>query len=143
MKTEIRLSDLMKSLQQYSDEEFMVFDTKTGGTHMIGEGKVDSEAVSDEEINERLIMGQYLEMPSSHNVHEYEYMMAFIYSLTDSALQEELFNVIGQPGAFLHFREVVDAHGEMEHWERFRDGSVEQVGRDWARKYGIRILEDQ
>lgn len=142
MKTEIKRSDLMKSLQQYSDEEFMVFDTKTGGTHMIGEGKVDDEAVPDEEINERLIMGQYLEMPSSHNVHEYEYMMAFIYSLTDAALQEELFNVIGQPGAFQNFRKVVEDHGETEHWEHFRDASVEQVGVEWARKYGIRIVKD-
>lgn len=138
----IRLSDLTEALEGQNDDSFTVYDTETGETHFIWDGMIDGEDATEEEIEEMKDDDRYIGMPSQYDIHEYEIMRSFIYTLPENRMQDRLFQAISGRGAFRRFREVLEDYGEGDRWYHYRDASIEKIGREWAKGHGIEVIDD-
>jgi general stress protein 26 len=108
---------------------------------MIWDGMVDGDDDDDllEEIEENL---DYIAMPTKYDIHEYEIMRSFTYAQKEGKFQDQLFRAIGGKGAFRRFREVVEDFDKLDEWYGYKEASYEQIGREWANRHNIEVVED-
>jgi hypothetical protein len=79
----------------------------------------------------------YLPLPSKFDIHEYEIMEKFCYSIKDPKIGNDLAYQIKGSGAFHRFQTAIRRYGIEEHWYRFRDQALEEIAVEWLESNGI------
>jgi hypothetical protein len=79
----------------------------------------------------------YLPLPSKFDIHEYEIMERFCYSIEDPKLSNELAYQIKGSGAFRRFKDAIRRHGIEDEWYQFRDQALEEIAIEWLESNGI------
>ncbi len=81
---------------------------------------------------------RYIRVPEADSHEGYRDMEAFIFTVQDQRLQDQLWRAIGGRGAFRYFKDVLAAHPrERERWFEFKDARVRQRVLDWLESEGI------
>lgn len=76
----------------------------------------------------------WLQLPSKFDIHEWEIMKDFCYSVDDDRLRSELLDAIHGSGAFRHFKNTVHYRGIQQDWYRFRQLAwITSPGSGWRR----------
>lgn len=83
--------------------------------------------------------GDFVELPSKWDFHEYRRMEEFIESLPSGQTQQRLWHAIEGRGAFRRFKDEAGRIGVLEGWYEFRDQAVQRLLTDWAASQGIEI----
>lgn len=141
---EIKLSELMNAME-FTDADIQYFyDPETGETHQLIESMqmLDGENY-DEEAAERLEENDWISLPDHYEIDEYSIMEEFIRALPENQMSDDLYHAIQGKGAFRRFRNLVHDYEEEERWEKYHLASLEQIGRNWAEKNGVKVTEDQ
>lgn len=78
------------------------------------------------QAGELLDSEQYLELPDQYEIHEYDIMERFCYTVKSDALTEQLLYEIRGSGAFRRFKNAVHYHGIADDWYAFRRNAFEE-----------------
>jgi len=81
---------------------------------------------------------RYIGVPEASSHEGYRDMEAFIVTVEDKRLQDQLWRAISGRGAFRYFKDVLtDYPRERERWFAFKDARLEQRALDWLESKGI------
>ena len=79
----------------------------------------------------------YIELPSKFDIHEYQIMEQFIYSIESEELSDRLLREIRGRGAFRRFKDMAFRYGIECDWYRFRAQALEKIAIEWLEDNGI------
>jgi hypothetical protein len=80
---------------------------------------------------------EYIALPDSFEIHEYQIMEHFCYTIEDERVRNILLQTINGKGAFRHFKDKVHAEGINKNWWRFRDSAFRQIAVGFLENQGI------
>ncbi|MBZ5551762.1 MAG: UPF0158 family protein [Acidobacteriia bacterium] len=95
-----------------------------------------------EKKREVLNSGDYLELPSKFEIHEWAIMENFCLSLADPELRNDLLSRIHGSGAFRIFKDAIHQRGIAEKWYEFREKAFEKIAIDWLGENQIAYHRD-
>jgi hypothetical protein len=95
----------------------------------------EQEAVAH--IRRLLDSEHVLALPDRFDVHEWDIMRRFAYTV-DEPQARDILNAIHGTGAFRMFRHTIDRLGIRDDWFRYRNDTLEQIAKDWLDDHGIR-----
>ena len=81
--------------------------------------------------------GDWVELPSKFDIHEWGLMEEFSFSIEDSQVREDLLNAIRGHGAFRYFRDAVNQHGIQDSWYAFKTAAIATIVAEWLDEHGI------
>lgn len=82
-----------------------------------------------------------LDLPDKFDVHEWDIMRRFAYTLSEEESGEVLDAIHGS-GAFRAFRRTTERLGLRDAWFRYRDDRLKEIARDWLEANGIAYTEE-
>lgn len=83
----------------------------------------------------------YIEIPTKHEVNEYETMEDFSLSVSDRNIQIKLLGAIKGKGAFRRFKDEIINLGIEGNWYSFREERFKEIARDWCKDNNIDFTE--
>ena len=150
----VHLRDVVNEMQVFDDESHAFMNRVTGELFTVTSNEL--RAVEEEhdleeypewqrnsirKADEILDSDDWLQLPSKYEIHEWEIMRDFCYSLADERLRSELLDAIHGSGTFRHFGNTVHYRGIQQDWYRFRQQALEQIARDWLEENEIPYTE--
>ena len=150
----VHLRDVVNEMQVFDDESHAFMNRVTGELFTVTSNEL--RAVEEEhdleeypewqrnsirKADEILDSDDWLQLPSKYEIHEWEIMRDFCYSLADERLSSELLDAIHGSGAFRHFGNTVHYRGIQQDWYRFRQQALEQIAKDWLEENEIPYAE--
>ncbi|MCL7745584.1 UPF0158 family protein [Halalkalibacter alkaliphilus] len=84
---------------------------------------------------------KYVSLPTSFDIHEYDMMERFCYSLSDHRKQGILFNAIRGKGAFRRFKDEVYRLEIAEQWYDYRDHCYKEIAKEFCQSNNIEYIE--
>ncbi len=145
-----KLRDLIDGIDFQSDESTSYFNIRTGEVVTLSEedmGYADDdypledapEWMSDvaELAKDVLESGDYIELPSQWDVHEYRIMEDFCLTQTSGDTQSQLLRAIKGRGAFRRFKDTAFDTGVIDEWYAYKDKRFEEIAIDWCKEHNI------
>ena len=74
----------------------------------------------------------YISLPSKYDIHEYQIMEDFIYSLTNKGHINRLESAITGKGAFRRFKDTINYLGIENNWYDFKRRALEKITIEWC-----------
>ena len=155
MPPTIHLRDVVGEMEGF-DDNFRSFLNRATG-ELVTVGVEDLSAVEEsyeleatpqwqreaiQKAEEIMVSDDWLELPSKFEIHEWEIMRDFCYSLDAERLSSELLDAIHGSGAFRAFKNTIYYRGIEQDWFRFQQDALEQIARDWLERNEIPFLEN-
>ena len=84
----------------------------------------------------------YLPLPSQYDIHEYEIMKRFCYTVEDDELRDRLLYGISGRGAFRIFKDTIYEHGITDDWYEYRYQAFREIAKDWLESHNIAYTEE-
>jgi len=79
----------------------------------------------------------FLPLPSSFDIHEYEIMVNFCHALENHRLAEDLRDQLSGSGAFRRFKDAIHRHGIADDWYAYRQRAFEEIAVGWLEGNGV------
>lgn len=148
-KINVFLDDVVDELEMVCDEDKNFFNIKTAEfisiqcehldiaeeldliTELDRYSKWEREAILDA-VKLLEHWNDYIELPSSYDIHEYSIMEDFIDSITDSRKQNLLFSAIQGKKAFRRFKDTLEDVGLEEDWYTYRSAALIKISKEWC-----------
>ncbi len=86
---------------------------------------------------------KYVRIPSNFEIHEWEIMKDFCYTVDDENIRDDLLNAIHGRGAFRMFKDKIIHYGIRQDWFDFRDEQFAEIARRWCDSNDLDYTEDQ
>ncbi len=86
--------------------------------------------------------GKYMRIPTNFDIHEWEIMKDFCYTLDDENIMNDLLNAIHGRGAFRMFKDKVLHYGIREDWFDFKEKELAEIARRWCESHDLEFVED-
>jgi hypothetical protein len=153
----VKLSAIIDGMECQGDEMESYLDRVAGEVFTISqetlravEDEEDLDAYPDwqqEEIeNARRISqdqaGQFVQLPTQWDIHEYDIMERFIETVQDEAAANALYRAIKGRGAFRYFKDMLDELGIQEQWFAFRNQAIKEIAVEWCNNNQIEYEDD-
>ncbi|MFO7891875.1 MAG: UPF0158 family protein [bacterium] len=143
----IKIEDIIEQFEIQNEEMCSFYNKKTGELYTVFEEDLLS-AEEGEEIGaysgeplekERDILqnDNWIQLPTQFDIHEWEIMEKFCYTIEDVALQDELLDAIHGSGAFRIFKSTIRRKGIEEKWYSFRYQAFKEMAIEWCEENGI------
>ena len=84
----------------------------------------------------------WLELPGSYDIHEYEIMERFCGVVEDPRREQVLFDAIRGRGAFRRYKDAIHRLGIQDEWYRYRQQAFGEIAVDWLQTHGILYKKD-
>ena len=155
MALRVKLDDIIEGLECQSDEIHSYMDKRTGKVILISDEELCA-AENDEPIEDfqdwqhdqikiaKEILaetGDYIELPSKFDIHEYSIMERFCLSIDDSEISDTLYNLIKGSGAFQRFNNAIHKYDIVEDWHKYRDNRLKEIAIEWCQDNRIEFEE--
>jgi len=151
MTVRVKLEDIMDGLECQSDESSAFLDKRTGKVVLISDYEMraaeDDDPMEDfpdweqdlVRIAKEIVAetGDYIELPSKFDIHEYSIMEDFCLSVKDDKIRETLYNLIKGSGAFRRFKDAIHEYGIADDWYKYRDNTLREITIEWCQENGI------
>jgi len=109
----------------------------------IGSGIPDSETEYYQEVQRVLASDpDYLKLPNSFDIHEYEIMERFCLAIPDDKVSDVLLRNIRGSGAFRRFKDTIYQYGIENDWFKYRDEAYKEIIIAWLESNGIAYSDD-
>ena len=151
----VHLRDVMSEMQVMNDECLAFLNRVTGELRTLAgeeiravEGDRDLEEYPDwqhddiRQADEILNSEDWLELPTTYDIHEWEIMRDFSDAVDDERLRNELLDAIHRKGAFRHFKDTIRYRGIEADWHRFHDEALAAIARSWLEHNEIAYTEE-
>ena len=145
-----KLRDLVDGIDFQSDESTSYFNTRTGEVVTLSEEDMryadDDYPLEDEPewrsdvaelAKDVLESGDYIDLPSQWDVHEYRIMEDFCLTQTSGDTQHQLLRAIKGRGAFRRFKDTAFDTGVIDEWYSYKDRRIEEIAIDWCKEHNI------
>src|SRR4051794_20384504 len=160
----ISLKDVLNEIEASSDEVAAYLNRKTGETFSAFEDDLpafdDDEEGDDEEGETNLDAlpqwqrdavaklreirgdtdGNWVELPSKRDFHEYRVMEEFC-QLKKPSLRDDLLDAIQGSGAFGRFKKLIHRHDIADAWYDHRNKALAAFTKEWLDSEGIAYVE--
>ncbi|MEX1229782.1 MAG: UPF0158 family protein [Planctomycetaceae bacterium] len=156
MPLPVSLKAVVDEMEMQSDDSQSYLNKQTGELMTIGEEEMraadDGDDLSDyPEWQQKAIKiaakvlgsDDYLPLPSKFDIHEYEIMQKFCWSVQDEKVRDDLEQSIRGKGAFRYFKDTIHRHNIAEDWYRYRDKALEKIAADWLESHGIPFVREK
>jgi len=97
----------------------------------------DWEQEMIQEAKDVLFTDDYLALPSKYEIHEYEIMKSFCYTVEDDELRDRLLYGISGRGAFRIFKDTIYEHGITDDWYEYRYQAFREIAKNWLESHNI------
>jgi hypothetical protein len=150
----VSLRDFVGEMQLLSDDRHAYLNKVTGELLTISDDDItmaerpeegellewEEEVVQD--VKKILSSEDYLELPSTFDIHEYKIMERFSLSFPDEEISEVLLGKIRGSGAFRRFKDTIYRYDIEQDWFRFRDDAYKEIAISWLEDKGIAYTDD-
>jgi hypothetical protein len=153
-KAKANLKAIVNALEGASDQSCAYFDLDTGEVYelsleMISEAEEGEEDLdlpewqkAEWELAKKIVASdRILQLPTKHDIHEWEIMNEFSQSVKKDSVREELLDAIHGAGAFRSFKNAIRRHHIEQDWYDFRDQALHDIGVEWCEENGVPMIE--
>ncbi|WP_338449508.1 UPF0158 family protein [Niallia oryzisoli] len=150
----VKLKDIVWEMESQIDDSYSFFNKTTGDIVFItseelraAEGEDNDDSPQWMQENSRVAIdilendGNYIELPTKFDIHEYGIMEDFCFSMKDERIQNSLLRAIGSKGAFQRFKDQIINLGIRDQWFSYRDERYKQIAKEWCRDNDIELIE--
>ena len=150
----VSLHDFVGEMQMLSDDRHVYLNKVTGEFVMIFD---DDMAMAESDIADELLewpaepvedlkkvlsSDEYLELPSTFDIHEYEIMERFCLSFPDEEISDVLLRKIKGSGAFRRFKDTIYQYNIENDLFAYRDETYKEIAIAWLEGKGIPYTDD-
>ena len=145
----VNVKDIAERLEMLFDDYIYLLDKRTGEIFEIDEHYLRIAEESDEDdnfdeyrewekknIQDAIKFFQeekyYISLPSKYDIHEYQIMEDFIYSLTNEGHINRLERAITGKGAFRRFKDTINYLGIEKDWYDFKRKALGKIAIEWC-----------
>lgn len=132
----VNLEELVGCLELQTDESFYCVNRNTGAIIYVTEEDIakaeESEGVIEGQID--LFSDEYVRTPSKWDIHEYEVMQDFIFSLQPGHVQDDLHYAIRGSGAFRMFKKALVRYDLEALWYEFLHEQLKKKAIRWCKE---------
>ena len=151
--SKVKLEALLEAIHCQTAGSLAFIHPKTGKVSLIGEEIAMYAENNDPDYpdwmkNNIQEMNAYLEnpdeficIPSTHDVNEYEMMEHFVFALADENQKEKLLIAINGKGPFSRFRDTLHFLGITKQWHTFKNNAYKKFAVTWCKSQQLEIIE--
>lgn len=151
MAIRVKLDEIIEGLEFQSDESSSFLDKTTGKVVLISDYEIsaaeDDDPIEDfpdweqdlVRIAKEIIdeTGNYIDLPTKFDIHEYSIMEKFCLSLNDSEMCDTLYSLIKGSGAFGRFKNAIHEYDVADDWYKYRNDALKEIAVEWCQENGI------
>ncbi len=155
MAIRVKLDEIIEGLEFQSDESSSFLDKTTGKVVLISDYEMcaaeDEDPIEDfpdweqdlVRIAKEIIdeTGNYIDLPTKFDIHEYSIMEKFCLSLNDSEMSDTLYSSIKGSGAFGRFKDAIHEYDIADDWYKYRNDVLKEIAIEWCQEKGIEFDE--
>ena len=155
MNPNINIRDMIQEMDVFDDNHKAFLNIRTGEFVTLSDEDMsaaeEGEPLDDypdwqqdviQEAKDVLFTDDYLELPSKYDIHEYEIMKRFCYTVEDDELHDSLLHRISGRGAFRIFKDTIYEHGIADDWYEYRYQAFREIAKDWLESHNIAYTEE-
>lgn len=134
----LKLSEIILALETTNMELSTYYNKKTN--EVLYQSDYDlqlSTYTEDDEFNDDIIL-----MFNFFDKNDYKIMKAFVYSLDNINIKNELINKIQGKGSFERFNQTINYHNMDKDWYEYRDKEYKNIAVDWCNENKIKYEND-
>lgn len=83
----------------------------------------------------------YIEIPSSFDIDEYNIMEDFCLSIEDDKLSNEMYSAIKGKGAFARFKEKIHRYNIENDWYDYKENRLKEIAINWCKDNDIKYKD--
>jgi hypothetical protein len=146
----VSVKDVVDEMEKLSDDVKAFLNKHTGELISLtseelsaAEDEIDDEDYLDwqkeaiAEAREVIDSDEYIPLPTSYDIHEYNIMQDFCYSVENERDREILLSAISGRGAFRRFKDMVRTMDIEDNWFGFRREAYSKIAVEWLEENGI------
>jgi hypothetical protein len=151
----VKLSDIIEAIEFQTDESSAYLNIKTGEVVTVSEEDFkaaenqdsldeypDWQHESVKAAHEILAYEEdFISLPTKYDVHEYQIMERFIFSIKDREISDALYRAIKGKGAFRRFKDGIIRFDIEDEWHKYREDAIKQVAVDWCELNQIKFKD--
>ena len=155
MAIRVKLNDIIEGLEFQSDERHSFLDKRISEVVSISDEEMraaeDDDPIEDfPDWQQNLVRiakeivdetGNYIDLPTKFDIHEYSIMEKFCLSLNDSEMCEVLYSLIKGSGAFGRFKNAIHEYDIADDWYKYRNDALKEIAIEWCQEKGIEFEE--
>ena len=134
----VKLSDIIDAIEMTDQYSEYFLDKETGKMEWVSDMAMTQE--EQEEVYNRLDEHGFYRLPTSFDIHDYDIMEEFVYTLSGSA-RDKLASAIQGKGAFRRFKDTVIRLGIDQEWYDFQSAEYKRKAARWCEDNGIEYEE--
>ena len=153
MAIRVKLDEIIEGLEFQSDESSSFLDKTTGKVALISEYEMraaeDEDPIEDFPDWEQDLVriakeivdetGNYIDLPTKYDIHEYSIMEKFCLSLNDSEMCETFYNLIKGRGAFGRFKNVIHEYDIADDWYKYLNNALKEIAIEWCQEKALSL----
>lgn len=156
MTLPVKVADIVEQLSIVSDDITVYLNKRTGEFIVLSPDQMlefehDEDFASEEDLSDQpewlkdevrisrevLNSDDYLALPDSFDIHDWQIMEDFCRSLRHARVREQLLGLIRGRGAFGRFNSAIRSLGLVQAWYQFHDEALEQIAIEWLEENEI------
>ncbi len=155
MSIQVKLKDIIEEMEIQSIESRSFLNFKTGEIVLVtsDDFRVAEEAEEIDDLpdwqRENIMIAidvdknfeNYIELPTKHDINEYEIVGDFCQIVSDQQKQDTLLRAIKGKGAFRRFKDIVIEFQIEDLWYSYRDTRLKQIAIEWCQDNNVRYTE--
>ena len=134
----VKLSDIIDAIEMTDLYSEYFLDKETGKVEWVSDMAMTQE--EQEEVYDRLDEHGFYRLPTSFDIHDYDIMEEFVYTLSGSA-RDKLASAIQGKGTFRRFKDTVIRLGIDQEWYDFQSAEYKRKAARWCEDNGIEYEE--
>ena len=134
----VKLSDIIDAIEMTDQYSEYFLDKETGKVEWVSDMAMTQE--EQEEVYDRLDEHGFYRLPTSFDIHDYDIMEEFVYTLSGSA-RDKLASAIQGKDAFRRFKDTVIRLGIDQEWYDFQSAEYKRKAARWCEDNGIEYEE--
>ena len=157
MSVPVELTEIIMGMEGKMDESTSYLDRNAGEVVVFTDQEIraaeDDEALEDYPEWEREVIqkarefvygtgGEFIALPTQFDIHEYQIMEKFCYSVEDEDISDSLCRAIRGSGAFRRFKDGIHRFGIQDDWYRYRAEAFKKIAIEWCEDNDVQYIDD-
>lgn len=146
----LKSSKLVEEMDMQTEEYMTVVNIKTNEIIYIDLEEARSlEDMEEDELSKEqnelldIYYGDgYIRIPSGYDIHEYNMMRDFVFSIDNDMINQRLSNSISGRGAFRRFKDTAIQLDVIDDWYKFKDDAYKEIAIEFCKENNFEYIDD-
>lgn len=138
----VKLEVVKEAIEMANEAWTYYLDLETMESFFVSDPIITGEKEEYEEFMEQLDKEpeRYLMLPTKYEIHAYDIMESFVYSLPDDSRQQRLADAIRGKGAFRRFKDLIYRFGIEEQWYAYEEAEQKKLAIEWCEEHDLKYI---